>query len=112
MSEATDGTDYDAVVRDFLYGNQQFLIVTRTFTDVRLVGAPPSSIGKFGGDTDNWVWPRHTGDFSLFRIYSGPDGAPAEPSDDNIPLDPAHHLPAASIVKSCGFETMAASNRS
>ena len=95
VSEATDGTDYDAVVRDFLYGNQQFLIVTRTFTDVRLVGAPPSSIGKFGGDTDNWVWPRHTGDFSLFRIYSGPDGAPAEPSDDNIPLDPAHHLPVS-----------------
>ena len=92
---ATEGTDHDAVVRDFLYGNQQFLIVTRTFKDVRLVGAPPSSIGKFGGDTDNWVWPRHTGDFSLFRIYSGPDGAPAEPSDDNIPLDPGHHLPVS-----------------
>ena len=92
---ATQGTDHDAVVRDFLYGNQQFLIVTRTFKDVRLVGAPPSSIGKFGGDTDNWVWPRHTGDFSLFRIYSGPDGAPAEPADDNIPLDPGHHLPVS-----------------
>jgi hypothetical protein len=92
---ATAGTDHDAVVRDFLYGNQQFVIVTRTFKDVRLVGAPPSSIGKFGGDTDNWVWPRHTGDFSLFRIYSGPDGAPAEPSDENIPLDPAHHLPVS-----------------
>ena len=92
---ATEGTDHDAVVRDFLYGNQQFLIVTRTFKDVRLVGAPPSSIGKFGGDTDNWVWPRHTGDFSLFRIYSGPDGAPAEPADDNIPLDPGHHLPVS-----------------
>ncbi|MDA8695727.1 S46 family peptidase [Flavobacteriales bacterium] len=95
VAEATEGTDYDAVVRDFLYGNQQFIIVTRTFKDVRLVGAPPSSIGKFGGDTDNWVWPRHTGDFSLFRIYSGPDGAPAEPSEDNIPLDPAHHLPVS-----------------
>jgi len=92
-SAATDGTDHEAVVRDFLYGNQNFLIVTLTFKDVRLVGAPPSSIGKFGGDTDNWVWPRHTGDFSLFRIYSGPDGAPAEPSEENIPLDPAHHLP-------------------
>ncbi len=95
VAEATEGTDYDAVVRDFLYGNQQFLIVTRTFKDVRLVGAPPSSIGKFGGDTDNWVWPRHTGDFSLFRIYSGPDGAPAEPSEENIPLDPDHHLPVS-----------------
>ena len=92
---ATEGTDYEAVVRDFLYGNQQFLIVTRTFKDVRLVGAPPSSIGKFGGDTDNWVWPRHTGDFSLFRIYSAPDGSPAEPSDENVPLDPAHHLPVS-----------------
>ncbi len=95
VASATEGTDHDAVVRDFLYGNQQFIIVTRTFKDVRLVGAPPSSIGKFGGDTDNWVWPRHTGDFSLFRIYSGPDGAPAAPSDDNIPLDPAHHLPVS-----------------
>ena len=94
-SSAVEGTDHDAVVRDFLYGNQQFLIVTRTFKDVRLVGAPPSSIGKFGGDTDNWVWPRHTGDFSLFRIYSAPDGSPAEPSEENIPLDPAHHLPVS-----------------
>lgn len=95
VESATEGTDYEAVVRDFLYGNQHFLIVTRTFRDVRLVGAPPSSIGKFGGDTDNWVWPRHTGDFSLFRIYSGPDGAPADPSEDNVPLDPAHHLPVS-----------------
>ena len=94
-SSATEGTDHEAVVRDFLYGNQQFLIVTRTFKDVRLVGAPPSSIGKFGGDTDNWVWPRHTGDFSLFRIYSAPDGSPAEPSEENVPLDPAHHLPVS-----------------
>ena len=103
---ATEGTDHDAVVRDFLYGNQQFLIVTRTFKDVRLVGAPPSSIGKFGGDTDNWVWPRHTGDFSLFRIYSGPDGAPAEPSEDNIPLDPAHHLPVSMHGVEAGDFTM------
>ena len=94
-ARAIEGTDHDAVVRDFLYGNQQFLIVTRTYTDVRLVGAPPSAIGKYGGDTDNWVWPRHTGDFSLFRIYSGPDGAPAEPSAENIPLTPGHHLPVS-----------------
>jgi len=95
VERAVEGTDHDAVIRDFLYGNQHFLIVTRTYTDVRLVGAPPSAIGKYGGDTDNWVWPRHTGDFSLFRIYSGPDGAPAEPSVDNIPLVPQHHLPVS-----------------
>jgi len=94
-AEATEGTGHEAVVRDFLYGNQQFLIVTKTYTDVRLVGAPPSAIGKYGGDTDNWVWPRHTGDFSLFRIYSAPDGAPAEPSADNVPYAPAHHLPVS-----------------
>ncbi len=95
VMKATEGNDFDAVVRDFLYGNQHFLIVTRTYTDVRLVGAPPSAIGKYGGDTDNWVWPRHTGDFSMFRIYSGPDGAPAEPSADNIPFEPKHHLPVS-----------------
>ena len=94
-ASATEGTGHEAVVRDFLYGNQQFLIVTKTYTDVRLVGAPPSAIGKYGGDTDNWVWPRHTGDFSLFRIYSSPDGAPAEPSADNVPYAPAHHLPVS-----------------
>ena len=95
VAAATEGTDHEAVVRDFLYGNQNFLIVTRTYTDVRLVGAPPSAIGKYGGDTDNWVWPRHTGDFSMFRIYSGPDGAPSEPSSDNIPFAPKHHLPVS-----------------
>ena len=94
-ASATEGTGHEAVVRDFLYGNQQFLIVTKTYTDVRLVGAPPSAIGKYGGDTDNWVWPRHTGDFSLFRIYSAPDGSPAEPSADNVPYAPAHHLPVS-----------------
>ena len=94
-ASAMEGTGHEAVVRDFLYGNQQFLIVTKTYTDVRLVGAPPSAIGKYGGDTDNWVWPRHTGDFSLFRIYSAPDGSPAEPSADNVPYAPAHHLPVS-----------------
>ncbi|MDX5404755.1 MAG: S46 family peptidase, partial [Bacteroidota bacterium] len=64
-------TDYDLFVRPFYYGNQYFLFAVETFRDVRLVGAPPSSIGKYGADTDNWVWPRHTGDFSLFRIYAG-----------------------------------------
>lgn len=91
--EAIAGTHYQAVVRPFNYGNSYFLIVTETFRDVRLVGAPPSGIGKFGGDTDNWMWPRHTGDFSIFRIYAGPDNKPAEPSDANVPFVPRHSLP-------------------
>jgi hypothetical protein len=91
--EAIAGTHYQAVVRPFNYGNSYFLIVTETFRDVRLVGAPPSAIGKFGGDTDNWMWPRHTGDFSIFRIYAGPDNKPAEPSDANVPFVPRHSLP-------------------
>ena len=66
-------------------GNRFFLFVTETYRDVRLVGAPPESIGKYGGDTDNWMWPRHTGDFSMFRVYTGPDGKPADYSPDNIP---------------------------
>ena len=68
---------YKASVEQMYYGNQQFLFIYEQFDDVRLVGAPPSSIGKFGGDTDNWIWPRHTGDFSLFRIYAGKDNKPA-----------------------------------
>ena len=82
-----------AEVRAFFKGNQYILIVTTTYRDVRLVGAPPSSIGKFGADTDNWVWPRHTGDFSLFRIYAGPDNLPADYSEDNVPYQPKHFLP-------------------
>jgi tetratricopeptide (TPR) repeat protein len=92
-AEAIAGTHYRAVVRPFNYGNSYFLIVSETFTDVRLVGAPPSSIGKFGGDTDNWMWPRHNADFSLFRIYAGPDNKPAAPSDANVPFIPRHVLP-------------------
>ena len=80
-------------IRPFYRGNQYYLFVTQTYRDVRLVGAPPSSIGKFGEDTDNWVWPRHTGDFSLFRIYAGKDGLPAEYSENNVPLQSEHHLP-------------------
>ncbi|HMQ50105.1 MAG TPA: S46 family peptidase [Saprospiraceae bacterium] len=85
----------DVMVRDFFAGNQYFLFVTETYTDIRLVGAPPSSIGKFGADTDNWVWPRHTGDFSLFRIYAGPDNKPADYSPDNVPFKPRHYLPVS-----------------
>ena len=66
-----------------------------TYNDVRLVGAPPSAVGKFGGDTDNWVWPRHTGDFSVFRVYAGADNMPAEYSEDNVPFKPAHHFPVS-----------------
>ena len=80
-------------IKSFFEGNQYILFVTETFKDVRLVGAPPSSIGKFGSDTDNWVWPRHTGDFSLFRIYAGKDNKPAAYSLDNVPYTPKHFLP-------------------
>jgi hypothetical protein len=87
------GTHYEASVKPFYYGNEYYLFVTETFKDIRLVGAPPSFIGKFGGDTDNWVWPRHTGDFALFRIYAGPDNKPAEFSESNVPYKPLHHFP-------------------
>ncbi|MBI5915822.1 MAG: S46 family peptidase [Bacteroidetes bacterium] len=83
----------DVMVRPFFNGNQYFMFVTVTYKDVRLVGAPPSSIGKFGADTDNWVWPRHTGDFSIFRIYADKDNRPAAYSPDNVPLKPKHFLP-------------------
>ncbi|MFK5878315.1 MAG: S46 family peptidase [Flavobacteriaceae bacterium] len=82
-------------VKPFFKGNQYFLFVTERFEDIRLVGAPPTSIGKFGSDTDNWVWPRHTGDFSIFRIYADKNNKPAPYSKDNIPYQPAHHLPVS-----------------
>ncbi|MFN2394217.1 MAG: S46 family peptidase [Bacteroidales bacterium] len=95
VSEATEETHYQANVRSMFAGNEYYLFVYERFNDVRMVGAPPSSIGKFGGDTDNWMWPRHTGDFSLFRVYTAPDGSPAAYSPDNIPLKPRHHLPVS-----------------
>jgi hypothetical protein len=82
----------ELIVKPFFNGNQYFAFVTKRYTDVRLVGAPPSSIGKFGADTDNWEWPRHTGDFSLFRIYTAPDGSPADYSAENVPMKPKKHL--------------------
>ncbi|MFT7114373.1 MAG: hypothetical protein ACI8P7_001158 [Candidatus Azotimanducaceae bacterium] len=88
-------TGYGAYIRSFFKGNQYFMFVTETFTDVRLVGAPPSSIGKYGADTDNWVWPRHTGDFSMFRVYADKNNKPAAYSEDNVPYAPAHHLPVS-----------------
>jgi len=83
----------DANVRSFFKGNQYLLFVTERFTDVRLVGAPPTSIGKFGADTDNWMWPRHTGDFSMFRVYADANNRPAAYSKDNVPYKPLHFLP-------------------
>lgn len=94
-AEAKGTTHYDVRIRSFFEGNEYYLFVYETFSDVRLVGTPPESIGKFGGDTDNWMWPRHTGDFSLFRVYSAPDGKPAKYSPENIPLKPKHHLPVS-----------------
>lgn len=82
-------------IRNFFDGNQYLLFVTETFKDIRLVGAPPSSIGKFGSDTDNWVWPRHTGDFMLFRIYADKNNRPAEYSKDNVPYKPRHFFPVS-----------------
>ena len=91
-AKATEGNHYTAVIKPFYYGNQYFMYVNEVFKDVRLVGAPPSNIGKFGGDTDNWMWPRHTGDFSVFRVYADKDGKPAEYSKDNVPYTPKKHL--------------------
>ena len=92
ISVEIEGTHYEAMIKPFFKGNRYFMFVTETYTDVRLVGAPPSSIGKFGSDTDNWMWPRHTGDFSIFRIYSDKDNNPAEYSVDNVPYTPNKHL--------------------
>lgn len=86
--EAEKEGKFSAQVKPLFYGNQYFLYVHKIYRDVRLVGAPPSAIGKFGGDTDNWMWPRHTGDFTLFRIYAGKDNEPAEYSPDNVPFHP------------------------
>ena len=92
MEKETEGNGYTAEIKPIYYGNQQMLYVYRTYRDVRLVGTPPSSIGKFGGDTDNWVWPRHTGDFSIFRVYANADNEPADYSENNVPYRPARHF--------------------
>ncbi|HNY13970.1 MAG TPA: S46 family peptidase, partial [Bacteroidales bacterium] len=91
-SKAREGNSYRTQVAAYYGGNDFYLLVYERYTDVRFVGAPPSSIGKFGFDTDNWEWPRHTGDFSVFRVYSGPDGKPAPYSKENIPLKPKYWL--------------------
>jgi hypothetical protein len=94
-TKAAKGTNYRADVSSFYGGNYFYLLIYERYNDVRFVGAPPSSIGKFGFDTDNWEWPRHTGDFSVFRVYSGPDGKPAPFSVDNIPFKPKYWLPVS-----------------
>src|SRR5512133_18696 len=93
--KAQEGNNYRRQVGSFYGGNYFYLLVYERYTDIRLVGTPPQSIGKFGSDTDNWEWPRHTGDFSVFRVYSGPDGKPAPYAKENIPLKPKHYLPVS-----------------
>jgi hypothetical protein len=90
--EASEDGKYTVSVKSFYNGNEYYRFVYQVYEDVRLVGAPPSAIGKFGGDTDNWMWPRHTGDFSIFRIYTAPDGSPAPYSKDNVPMKAKYHL--------------------
>lgn len=93
VKEAVANTHYEALIKPMYNGNEYVLFVTEVFRDVRLVGAPPQSIGNFGKDSDNWVWPRHTADFSLFRIYAGKDNKPADYSTDNVPFQPRYHFP-------------------
>ncbi len=94
-AEVTKGSHYEASVESFFHSNYFYMFTYETFKDIRLVGAPPSSIGKYGADTDNWMWPRHTADFAMFRIYAGPDGKPAEFSEKNIPHKPKHFFPVS-----------------
>lgn len=95
LEEARKASRLEVSIRPFYHGNQYIMMYNMVFKDVRLVGAPPSNIGKFGGDTDNWMWPRHTGDFSLFRIYVNANGEPAEYHPDNKPYQPAKWLPVS-----------------
>ena len=106
IEEALRTNKYSAKISAFNQGNEYYMVVKETFTDIRLVGAPPSSIGKFGGDTDNWVWPRHTGDFSVFRIYADSDNNPSDVSDSNIPYKPLHFLPVSLKKRTVGEFTM------
>ena len=103
-TEATEDNSYICKVKSFYEGNEFYMFMYERFSDIRLVGAPPSSVGKYGGDTDNWMWPRHTGDFSMFRIYASPDGTPAAYAEENVPLTKElreknnafyHHLPVS-----------------
>ena len=93
QTENSENGKYTVTVRDFFNGNEFYYFVYQDFKDVRLVGTPPNSLGKFGGDTDNWEWPRHTADFSVFRVYADANGNPAEYSPSNVPMKPKHALP-------------------
>lgn len=95
QKENDEGGKYTVSVRPFFQGNEYYYFVYQDYTDVRLVGTPPESVGKFGGDTDNWEWPRHTGDFSMFRVYADENGNPAAYSENNVPLKPKHYLPVS-----------------
>ena len=95
QDKAVEGTHYEAEVKSFYNGNEFYMFIYETFQDVRWVGSPPTSIGKFGGDTDNWMWPRHTGDFTLFRVYANENNEPAPYSEENVPYKPVHHLPVS-----------------
>ena len=106
IAKAVAGTHYEAEIKPFNYGNDYYMMVKEVFLDVRFVGTPPNSIGKFGGDTDNWVWPRHTGDFSVFRIYVGKDNKPAPYSAENVPYKPIHFLPISFKNRKQGDFTM------
>lgn len=110
QDEATDGTQWKAVTKSFYYGSEYCMFLYEEFNDVRLVGAPPRAVGNFGGDTDNWIWPRHTGDFSVFRIYADEDNHPATYAADNIPYRPLKFLPVSAggidtgdFTMVCGF---------
>lgn len=106
IADAMTNNHFEADIKAFNYGNEFYMIVNETFLDVRLVGTPPNSIGKFGGDTDNWVWPRHTGDFSVFRIYADANNKPSEYSESNVPYTPLHFLPVSMKNRVPGEFTM------
>ncbi len=106
QDEATDGTEWKAVTRSFYYGSEYCMFLYEEFNDVRLVGAPPKAVGNFGGDTDNWVWPRHTGDFSIFRIYADEDNNPATYEAGNVPYKPRNFLQVSAAGVDTGDFTM------
>ncbi len=106
QNENSENGKYTVVVRDFYNGNEFYYFVYQDYKDVRLVGTPPNSLGKFGGDTDNWEWPRHTADFAVFRVYADANGNPAEYAPGNVPLKPKHHLPISIKPLKTGDFTM------
>jgi len=106
QDEVIEGTEWEAVIKPFYYGSEYYVFLYEEFNDVRLVGAPPKSVGNFGGDTDNWIWPRHTGDFSFFRIYADEDNNPATYAADNVPYKPVNFLPVSTSGVHMGDFTM------